>query len=81
MISTLHVNIKAKDRIIYEGDVTAVTSFNDIGLFDILPLHENFISIVKNKVILHKNDAQREFKIEAGVLKVRDNKVNIYIGH
>lgn len=80
MTPTLHVNIKNKENVIYEGDVTGVTSFNDLGLFDILPLHENFISLISTKVILHKNKAQKEFKVDTGVLKVKDNKVNIYIG-
>jgi F0F1-type ATP synthase epsilon subunit len=80
MTPTLHVNIKNKENVLYEGEVTAVTSFNDLGLFDVLPMHENFISLIKNKVILHKNKAQKEFRVDSGVLKVRDNKVNIYIG-
>lgn len=80
MTPTLHVNIKNKENILYEGDVTGITSFNDLGLFDILPMHENFISLINNKVILRKNNAKKEFKVDTGVLKVRNNKVNIYIG-
>ena len=51
----------------------------DIGLFDILPKHENFISLIKNKIILHKGEAVREIKINQGVLKARSDKVNIYL--
>lgn len=80
MTPTIHVTIKNKERIVYEGQVTAVSSFNDVGLFDVLPLHENFISLVKDKIIVHDNSGQKEFKINNGLLKVKDDKVDIYLG-
>lgn len=80
MIPTIHVIIKNKERIIFDGQVNAVSSFNDVGLFDILPLHENFISLVKQKIILHGNNGEKEFKINNGVLRVKEDKVDIYLG-
>lgn len=80
MIPTIHVIIKNKERIIFDGQVNAVSSFNDVGLFDILPLHENFISLVKNKIILQDSAGQKEFKINNGLLKVKEDKVDIYLG-
>ena len=80
MKSTLHVNIKNKESILFDDNVTGVSSYNERGLFDILPMHENFISIIKDKIILHKNKAQKEIKIQTGVLKVKDNYINIYLG-
>lgn len=80
MTPTIHVIIKNKESIIYDGQVTAVSSFNDVGLFDVLPLHENFISLVKDRIIIHDNSGQKEFKINNGLLKVKDDKVDIYLG-
>ncbi len=80
MTPTIHVIIKNKESIIYDGQATAVSSFNDVGLFDVLPLHENFISLVKDKIIIHDNSGQKEFKINNGLLKVKDDKVDIYLG-
>lgn len=80
MTPTIHVIIKNKESIIYDGQVTAVSSFNDVGLFDVLPLHENFISLVKDKIIIHDSSGQKEFKINNGLLKVKEDKVDIYLG-
>ncbi len=80
MTPTIHVIIKNKESIIYDGQATAVSSFNDVGLFDVLPLHENFISLVKDKIIILDNSGQKEFKINNGLLKVKDDKVDIYLG-
>ena len=76
----IHVTIKNRQNIYFDGEVSAITSFNDLGLFDILPKHENFISLIKNKIILHNKSEKKELKIDQGLLKVRDNKVDIYLG-
>lgn len=77
----LHVIIKDKTRIYYEGDVFAVSSYNEAGLFDVLPYHENFISLIKGKIILHnKKGPIKEIKIESGLLKTIGDKVNVYLG-
>ena len=77
----LKVTIKNKDSEVLEEEVKAVSSFNERGPFDILPLHENFISVVKDKIILHKKDGSaKEMVIERGVLKISENQVSIYLG-
>lgn len=76
----IHVTIKDKTRTYFEGDIFAISSYNDKGLFDILPFHENFISLIKDKIILHDKGMQKEMKINNGLLKINGNKVNIYLG-
>lgn len=76
----IHLVIKDKGRIYFEGDVFAISSFNEKGLFDVLPLHENFISLIKEKIILHNNGEEKQIKIDSGLLKTNGNKVNVYLG-
>lgn len=76
----IHVIIKQKGRIYFEGDVFALSSYNDKGLFDVLPFHENFISLIKDKIILHNNGQVQEMKIDNGLLKTNGDKVNVYLG-
>lgn len=76
----IHVKIKDRGKLYFEGDLTAISSYNELGLFDVLPLHENFISLIKDKIVLHDKDKQQEMKIENGLLKARGNNVNIYLG-
>jgi F0F1-type ATP synthase epsilon subunit len=72
--------MKNRESIIFDGQVNAISSYNDVGLFDVLPMHENFISLIKDKIILHSNNGNKEYKINGGVLKVKDDKVDIYLG-
>jgi F0F1-type ATP synthase epsilon subunit len=75
----INVTIKNRDNILFDGQVTAVSTYNDVGLFDVMPLHENFISLIHNKVILHNMNMQKVFKIDQGIIKVKNNKVDIYL--
>lgn len=65
----------------YEGKAAAVTSENQAGKFDILPQHVNFISLIKNKLIVHTLDKKEvEYAFTRGVLEVSNNKVSVYLG-
>lgn len=78
---TLSVTIRDREGIIFEGPVTALSSFNDKGPFDVLPMHANFISLIHRSLTLHFRDLpSRRLEMETGVLKVRDNMVQVYLG-
>ncbi len=79
MTPKVNVTIKNRESVIFDGQVTAISTYNDLGIFDVLPFHENFISLVRNKIILHNMNAQKEFKIDQGILKIKNNKIDIYL--
>ena len=77
----LHLTIISAEGTVYNQDVRAISSTNDTGDFDILGFHENFISIIQKKVIVHQMDSSlREFPVEVAVLKAINNKVEIFLG-
>lgn len=77
----LKVTIKHKDNTFSEEEVKAISSVNEKGPFDLLPMHENFISIIKDKVILHKTGGgSKQIDLERGVLKIFKNEVHIFLG-
>lgn len=77
----LKVSIKSKNKMLYEGDVSTLTSKNERGIFDILFLHTNFITLVSEYVIIDKGlSTEKRFDFEKGVLYVLSNKVDVYVG-
>lgn len=75
------LKIQTKEGMPFNDKVKAVTTYNDKGTFDVLPEHENFISVIKNKIIIHMLDGKdKEMKIDTGVLKVYTNEVHIFLG-
>lgn len=73
--------IRDLEKVIFEGPAKAVSAFNGVGLFDVLPLHENFISIIQEKIIIRLTDeSKQELNIERGVIKAIENKIYIFLG-
>lgn len=77
---TINVIVRNRETILFQDKVFSITSYNDKGIFDILPQHESFISLIKDKVIIHKNNKEsQEIKIDNGVVRVYNNNVSFYI--
>ncbi|OGH37823.1 MAG: hypothetical protein A3B44_01100 [Candidatus Levybacteria bacterium RIFCSPLOWO2_01_FULL_38_21] len=75
------LKIQTKQGVLFNDRVKAITSFNEKGIFDVLPQHENFISVIKDKIIIHTTDGKdKEMKIDNGVLKVHENEAHIFLG-
>lgn len=79
--TSLSVIVRDREGILFQGNAEAVSSFNEKGPFDVLPLHANFISLIRNSVTLKiSNSAPKEIALNSGVLKVKENKVEVYVG-
>lgn len=79
--SKISVLIISAKKTFFKGEAFAVTSQNDVGPFDVLEGHRDFIALIKNKIIVRtKPDEIIDFKIDRGVLTVKENNVHIYLG-
>ena len=77
----LSVTIRDRRKVLFQGSVFSITSFNDVGEFAVLPLHANFISLVEKSVIVDKGTpAEQTFEIERGLISVDELGVSVYVG-
>ena len=77
----LDVIIRNRDGILFEGPCQSLSSYNDIGKFDVLGEHANFITLVSNEIdLVTSAGEERKIKVDNGVCKVRENKVAIFLG-
>ena len=77
----LNVVVRDRSGILFEGEADSISSYNDTGDFDIMPFHANFISIIKNKIVLRsKGGMVQTIPLEIGILKVSQNKIEVYLG-
>jgi F0F1-type ATP synthase epsilon subunit len=73
--------VQDAENIQFDGEVDRITSFNEVGRFDIYPMHSNFISIIQKELSLYKgNQKLKEFKIEQAILKAKQDIVTIFLG-
>lgn len=78
---SLEVSVWDPTKLLFQGEADSITSYNEKGLFDVIPLHENFISIINDSVIVRPKNADKlEYPVERGIIKVEENKVDIFLG-
>ncbi len=77
----LKVTVIDTAETLFTGEVTSISSFNYKGAFDILSLHTNFISIIRDRLILRTaNGSTREFSFPQAIMHCYKNGVKIYLG-
>ncbi|PIR43896.1 hypothetical protein COV24_00390 [candidate division WWE3 bacterium CG10_big_fil_rev_8_21_14_0_10_32_10] len=76
-----YVKVTSPDGLVFGGNVLSITSINNYGEFDILSNHANFITIIKDKVILVLEDkTKKEYKVDNGIIRAFENNVDVYLG-
>lgn len=77
----LYVQVSSPERTLFDGEAKSLSSFNDRGPFDILPQHENFISVIQqNLVVFNTQNQPQEYLLKNGVMRVTENRVDVFIG-
>ncbi len=80
-IRPLILTVKSREGDVIKAKVKTVTSNNDRGRFDVLSYHANFISLIKDYVeYVDMNDKTNKILIRDAVMRVDDNKVDVFMG-
>ena len=73
----LSVTVENREKMLYQGPAWAISSTNVRGNFDILPNHSNFITLIKNQVVVHTEQGEQKFSFKDGALWITDNVVKV----
>jgi F0F1-type ATP synthase epsilon subunit len=77
----IKVKVRDSEAVIFEGEVERISSYNEMGPFDVYPMHANFISILSKELALYHNKEKiKELKLEQAVMKVKGDVVHIFLG-
>lgn len=75
----ISVTVRNRQRVVFQAEADSLSSKNDVGVFDILPSHANFISIVRDRITIHRGDNDDVVEAETGILRTIGNKVEVYL--
>ena len=79
-LEKIKVTVRNRTAVLFDDYVKSVTSKNDTGVFDVLPTHSNFISLISSPLVLGQLDGKKkEITFTTGILKVKDNAVHCYV--
>ena len=77
----LQLQVSTPEKEIFSGEAKAVSSVNERGPFDVLPAHQNFITLIKEKLsIIDRNNEKQDIEVQSGVMRVHENEVTIFLG-
>ena len=80
-VKQFYIKITNPEGLVYGGNAISVSSTNDTGPFDVLYMHTNFITIIKEKLILRTSEGDvKEYKLDTGILRTAENVVDVYLG-
>ncbi len=76
----LHIKIHSPFKTYFDGSASSVSAANDTGPFDVLPSHHRFMTILNaGEITVRNDDKQQIYKIERGIMHVRDNQVTVFL--
>ena len=80
-MQSLHLIIRSREKVEFEGKVATISSVNQKGVFDILVQHENFISLLDSSLKIRLLDGNiKDFPVASAVVKVTNNQVEVFVG-
>lgn len=78
--SVLHAKVAAPFRVYFDGEAFSVSAENGTGLFDVLPRHHNFISLLRAcDITIRSRQGELRIKISGGLMHVSDNQVAVFL--
>lgn len=77
----LELFVRSRTKNYFQGKVKSVSSVNQTGEFDILPLHANFITIATKYLIMDKSlPTEKKIDFDSAVVSVIEGKIDVYVG-
>jgi F0F1-type ATP synthase epsilon subunit len=78
---TMHAKIYAPFKVYFDGPALSISAANQVGPFDILPHHRNFITLLEASDLTVRQPDNADFKmpINKGVMHVKADEVKIFL--
>lgn len=76
----LNVAILSPHHTVFYGEASSLSLKNQLGRFDILPQHANFVSTIQDFIVLHHGRHKKFLTIGRGIVYCRENNVKIFVG-
>jgi F0F1-type ATP synthase epsilon subunit len=77
----LLLTVRNREQVLINEEVKSITSYNDKGVFDILPEHTNFISLIHRFVAIRRlNGENLQIRLENGIMRVYREKIDVFLG-
>lgn len=77
----MHAKVYAPFKIYFDGPAVSLSAKNQVGEFDILPHHRNFITLLEpgDLTVRRLNQPDWKFTISKAVMHVKADEVRVFL--
>lgn len=76
----LQVHVRSPYQDYFSGSAKSISAYNRLGLFDVLPEHAPIFSLLLPGVVTVVTLTETlRFKIQNGILKTKNNQVDVFL--
>ena len=80
-VQRLFLKVITRKGVAFNAEVDSITGQNNKGDFDVLRQHSQFISLIKNKLIVRLLDHKiQEIPVDNAVMRVKGDNVEVFVG-
>ncbi len=77
---TIAVKVYAPFKVYFEGDAHSISAVNEVGPFDILPKHRNFLTMLLPCTInIQTPGGQKDVKVTRALMHVKSDRVVVFM--
>lgn len=77
---TIAVKVYAPFKVYFEGEAYSVSAVNEVGPFDIMPRHHNFLCmLVPSTLKVETADGEKTFKLPRALMHVKTDRVDVFV--
>lgn len=78
---SMHVKVYAPFKVYFDGIAESISAVNDTGVFDILPKHHNFMTLLNaGEIVVRSNGGKEEkIKINRGIMHVKADHTVVFL--
>ncbi|MDB5179764.1 MAG: atpC [Candidatus Saccharibacteria bacterium] len=77
---SIDIKVYAPFKVYYEGKGYSISAVNEMGPFDILPHHHNFLCmLVPGNVIIEAPEGRKVIKIAHALMHVKADRVVVFV--
>lgn len=80
-VQTIAVLVHSRSGMLFDGKVRSFSASNQIGNFDILPMHSHYVGTFDGQVdLVLENGQHRKLDLSAGVIRFKEGTVEVFEG-
>jgi len=74
------VKVYAPFKVYFEGEAYSISAVNEVGPFDILPHHRNFLCmLVPCNVVINTTSGRKVVKVSRALMHVKSDRVVVFV--